>query len=418
MSEPINPFGVFPSTAPRGADTPSPMPPLPADLDTASLTSASGSQLDFWIDSANKISTNAGGKKVLIKKGKVDERRQRLADYYGLDLSVIPVAPAIGPITRDKDINNRQWSYLRSLGTEWATRGENFRLIEESTSAPSATHSSLLPSIQSAITEALGGLADIASISSVTTANEGSNNPMDSETVQALIESAKEGDMTSIVDLFKLHASITHSTVSHPTIDHENTSESSSAPHAPPSSSTPTLTLTSTPIHQSNQPALDSIILASGGVSVQALEKADGLRDVIQQHESGEVAKIRALYGPQAGRDTDLMWGKIKVTITRRERLAAEFETQFNGDKEKFFSFFAKPDPPSKSKGKSGKQGKRLRPLRRVVEAIPHRERDLLTEQQREEYQKDGTFAEELWAQKWGGQNRWEIWRAIGKEKY
>lgn len=131
MAEPISPFGVFPSAAPRGTTDSSPlMPPRPADIDAASLTAASGSQLDFWIQSANR---NAG-KKLLVKTGKVDVRRQRLADYYGIDLANIPIPATVGPSTRDKEINLRQWAHLRALGTEWATQdsaGRPFQLISD-----------------------------------------------------------------------------------------------------------------------------------------------------------------------------------------------------------------------------------------------------------------------------------------------
>ncbi|KAJ7446056.1 hypothetical protein FB451DRAFT_1412416 [Mycena latifolia] len=94
MTDPISPFGVFPSIPPRGTGSSPPMPSCPADLTVASLTTASGSQLDFWIDAANKKAE----KKVLVKTGRVDARRERLAGYYGLDLSVMPVAPTIGPV--------------------------------------------------------------------------------------------------------------------------------------------------------------------------------------------------------------------------------------------------------------------------------------------------------------------------------
>ncbi|KAJ7795379.1 hypothetical protein B0H14DRAFT_2620970 [Mycena olivaceomarginata] len=114
MSLPVNPFGVFPSASPHTA------PPMtrPADLDATSLTTASGAQLNYWIDAAN----NGLPKKVLTKTGTVDIRRQRLADYYGIDLSATPVTPSVGPISRDADITKRQWEHLRAVGAEWAAK--------------------------------------------------------------------------------------------------------------------------------------------------------------------------------------------------------------------------------------------------------------------------------------------------------
>ncbi|KAJ6613860.1 hypothetical protein B0H10DRAFT_2221832 [Mycena sp. CBHHK59/15] len=84
MSEPITPFGMFPST-PRVTGSSPLMPSCPSDLDITSLTSASGSQLNFWIDAANQ----AAGKKLLVKTGKVNDLWDRLAGYYGLNLSAL-----------------------------------------------------------------------------------------------------------------------------------------------------------------------------------------------------------------------------------------------------------------------------------------------------------------------------------------
>ncbi|KAJ6595447.1 hypothetical protein B0H10DRAFT_2328558, partial [Mycena sp. CBHHK59/15] len=373
----------------------------PTDLDVASLTSASGSQLDFWIDAANK---NAG-KKALVKTGKVDVRRNRLTDYYGLDLSNIPVTPSIGPIPRDKAINKMQWVHLRTLGAEWAAKtstGIPFQLVEDDTAVqPSAKHPG------------------------------GNRDNMDVETIQAVIESAKEGDIASIAPLFKLQASITDDLPVAPDVLSQQTgvsfhpSSSSATPNLNASFSSAAtsrslLTTSSLPAaHVEPSTSLDSIILASGSIAVEALNRADNLRDVIAQHESRVVVNIRKLYGPQKGRATNPMWAKIKVTIMWCERLAVELESKFKGDKEKFFSFFTTTDAgPSRRKHKSTEAVEKLRPLRLVVQAIPHRDKDLHAEQQLEEYQNNGVFSEDLWMQKWDGQNKWEIWRAIGKEKY
>ncbi|KAJ6464247.1 hypothetical protein C8R47DRAFT_1079631 [Mycena vitilis] len=163
----------------------------------------------------------------------------------------------------------------------------------------------------------------------------------------------------------------------------------------------------------------DSVILASGSVSIEALHRADGLREVISQVERGEVNRIRELYGPKPGRSTNPMWAQIKGTITRRERLGVEFETEFGGDKERFFSFFTTPVKPGGKKRKATESAtEELRPSRLVVQAIPHCNKALDTEKNSEEYQENGAFSEHLWATKWDGKNKWEIWRSIGKEKY
>ncbi|KAJ6631856.1 hypothetical protein B0H10DRAFT_1937611 [Mycena sp. CBHHK59/15] len=371
---------VFPSVPPRSTGSSPPMPPCPTDLDVVSLTSASGSQLDFWIDAANK---NAG-RKLLVKTGKVDVRRNRLADHYSLDLYNIPVTLSIGPIPRDKAINKNAMG--TSSNTKGRTGSKNLDWFSVLTS--SAPHC-----IKSEINKTLASAAGVTFQGSTGSLSEsehpgGNRGNMDVEMIQAVIESAKEGDIASIATLFKLQASIT-------------TTSSLPAAHVEPSTS------------------LDSIVLASGSISIEALNKADHLRDLFAQHESRAVANIRKLYGPQKGCATNPMWAKIKVTIRRRERLAVELESEFRGDKEKFFSFFTTTDAgPSRRKCKSTELVEKLRPLHLVVQAIPHCDKDLHAEQQLEEYQNNGVFSEDLWMQKWDGQNKWEIWRAIGKEKY
>ncbi|KAJ7760216.1 hypothetical protein DFH07DRAFT_740826 [Mycena maculata] len=390
------------------------MPLRPADLDAASLTAASGVQLNFWIDTANTASKTAGGKKVLVKTGNIEARRHRLADYYNIDLTNIPAAMTIGPVTRDRTINEMQWSHLRALGSEWARKdsaGIPFQLIAESADIQ-PSHQQLLPSIKFAIDEAL-----TTSFQSSTSSENDTLGSMDTETIQALIQSAKEGDIGS-----NEPPTIPNSSASLSTGDrlplNLNVTSSSYSPSVPSSS---TSTVAPPPLTSPIEPttSLDSIILASGGMSVEALNRADSLREVITQIENGDVAKIRKLYGPQKDRATNPMWATIKVTITRRERLGSELANEFNGDKEWFFTFFTfTPDPSTGKKRKSTEPVAKLHPLRRVVEAIPHRDKDLQMEQSLEEYQNDSVFSEDAWNTKWEGKNKWEIWREIGKEKY
>ncbi|KAJ7497856.1 hypothetical protein B0H11DRAFT_2384663 [Mycena galericulata] len=250
---------------------------------------------------------------------------------------------------------------------------------------------------------------------------------MDVETVQALIQSAKDGDVGSVAALFKLQASMKNDelpVVCNALPQQAPSSSISREFHtvASSSSSVPTDSGSSTspipPIEPST--SLDSIILASGGVNVEALNRADGLREVVAQLKSGAVAKIRALYGPQTGRATNPMWAKIKVTITRRERLQGELDAEFHGDLEKFFSFFTTTDIRAGKKGKSRQPAEKLRPMRLVVQAIPHRDKDLEAEIQKllEKYHHGGVFSQEMWESEWSGMNKWEIWRAIGNEIY
>jgi hypothetical protein len=147
-------------------------------------------------------------------------------------------------------------------------------------------------------------------------------------------------------------------------------------------------------------------MLAACSLDIETLTRADGLREVIAQIESGKVQAIRDKYGPRSKRPGDPMWPKIKVAVTRRERVYTLFKKEFNGDKEHFFSFFSK-------KQHKGNEGCSLEAFRTVVEAIPHMEKDLHAEKEKPEY-----VSEVTWADKWKGLNKMEIWRAIGKESY
>jgi hypothetical protein len=153
-------------------------------------------------------------------------------------------------------------------------------------------------------------------------------------------------------------------------------------------------------------------ILAACEPDIEALTRAEGLREVIAQVKSGQVAAIRMKYGPQKRRATDLMWGRIKGAVTRRERLYALFEKEFGGDEDRFFDFFGR-------EWRKGDQQDSLQAFWPVVQAIPHMEMDLAAEKTKSEYQDDsGNFSEAIWRNRWEGLNKMEIWRAIGKEDY
>ncbi|KIK76864.1 hypothetical protein PAXRUDRAFT_17889 [Paxillus rubicundulus Ve08.2h10] len=124
----------------HGAPNPSPglMPVVstanhPPGFDAAAVNTATAAQLKFWINKAN----TAAARKVLMKMGRVDDLRRKLAAHYGLDLStpvVSNVPAAVGPAST-LDIQNRQWDYLCDLGNECnecATTGKPFLLCQPS----------------------------------------------------------------------------------------------------------------------------------------------------------------------------------------------------------------------------------------------------------------------------------------------
>ncbi|KAF8223991.1 hypothetical protein L208DRAFT_1411049 [Tricholoma matsutake] len=155
----------------------------------------------------------------------------------------------------------------------------------------------------------------------------------------------------------------------------------------------------------------DATILASGELEIQALERAMNLREVIEQLERGEVRRIRDKYGPQQGRAAHSMWPKIKVTINRRERLYHQLmdPSEFKGDKDRFFKFFATTRNLRSQKRKADDNQLEMVPYRLVVEAVPHRDKDIQEEKESTAYHDGaGSFSSELWHLDW-----W--WKTQGK---
>ena len=151
---------------------------------------------------------------------------------------------------------------------------------------------------------------------------------------------------------------------------------------------------------------------------VAALDRARNLHKIIQQVENGDVARIRERYGPQEGRAAHSMWPKIKLAVTRRERVSWELMVEFGGDRDRFFGFFVKQASSRKRKAVEGDN--ETVAYRKLVQAISRRDRDLQDEQENNVIYRDdrGEFSESRWLEKWGTLNRWEVWRALGKEQY
>ena len=167
-------------------------------------------------------------------------------------------------------------------------------------------------------------------------------------------------------------------------------------------------------------------LLRTCNEDIKALDTANGLQDVIFQVESGKVKKICDLYGPgssssssttTATTPTTVKWKNIKGTITKRECLYDQLITHFGGDKDKFFDFFTIQETSRKRKHKDGDE--ELQAMQKVVEAIPHCKADIKSEREKSIYlDSSGQFSDELWAQRWGKKNDWEVWHELGKEQY
>ncbi|KAK7041155.1 hypothetical protein R3P38DRAFT_2512672 [Favolaschia claudopus] len=269
--------------------------PIPPDgLTVASLISAKGAQLRFWIIQANE----AAEKKVLKLSGTVDQQRTKLAEYYNFDLTVIPRAYEATAPTIDESIRDRQWADFVKLGAEWKSTlaaGGVFNLL----TTPSEKLFLFFRQNQTPFNTAHPADNDLSPSSSAVNSTSHNNNI---------------------------------------NIPHEN------ARHA-------------------------AALLDDLSRDIEGLSRCEGLRDIIQQVESGEVARIRERYGPSDGRrgTADPSWSKYKNIVSKRERLYRILSEDFKGDKDRFFSFFTVPQMPKKRK-RMVEDEDRLRSFRKIVD--------------------------------------------------
>ncbi|KAK7005859.1 hypothetical protein R3P38DRAFT_3404567 [Favolaschia claudopus] len=340
----------------------------PEGLNVAALISAKGAQL-FWIIKTNEASE----KKVLTLSGTVDQQRTRLADYYGFDLTVIPRGDAVTAPTVDESIRDRQWADFVKLGVEWKETVAAGRVF------------SLLTTPSEHIVLFLRLILNMNRTSQI--------NPLPSRPAASVIE--KEPSITVHADHLSINSTASKISTTNRDMPHH-----------------PTL------------PA--DALLDDLSKEIEGLARCEGLRDIIEQVESGAVAKIRARYGPSDGRrgTADPSWPKYKNIVSKRERLYRILSEDFAGDKQRFFTFFTVPQIPKKRKRakeepESLEDSEHFRSFRKIVEAAPWCEADLLAEREKDQYHgSNGRFCDLQWAGKWGTMNSWEIWRELGDERY
>ncbi|KAG1858357.1 hypothetical protein DFJ58DRAFT_781829 [Suillus subalutaceus] len=369
---------------------------LPDGLTAASLKVARGSEIAFWISQANA----AAGKRVMTKNGRVNDQRQRLAKHYGLDLvdgaGTSPVS--VAPKTREEDIKERQFNWLRELGDEWsrtAAEGKEFVLCDRSSELCSID---LLREAVSLIAKlTMHATPSTSAISSTPLSLDGRTQTENNETVSAFIGAARGGDSVAISRLSGLGQLQGTTAVF--------------AGTATPSPSPPVLP------HVTS----DMTVLNSCQLDIESMQCAQDLHHAIEQVENGAVGRIRERYGPRDDRAAEAMWGRLKGKVTKRERLYGLLTSTFQGDKDSFFQFFTVSAPVNDKKRRSGKRSEpKLVALRLVVEAILHCQRDLADERMNVRYidPASGWFSEQLWRAVWGDRNDWYIWRKLGKEWY
>jgi hypothetical protein len=134
--------------------------------------------------------------------------------------------------------------------------------------------------------------------------------------------------------------------------------------------------------------------------------RTEGLREVLEQVQSGLVERLRVKYGPGRNKKADPLWATLGQQISRRERLARDFESEFQGDMERFLDFFTYTGSVRR------KVEVKTRSMRLLVTLdIPNRNKCLEQEQQRKHYKDDkGVFSKEKWLEKWGSKNKWDIY--------
>ncbi|KAJ7141970.1 hypothetical protein C8R46DRAFT_1233343 [Mycena filopes] len=374
-------------------------PEPPQGLTPATLISAKGTELKFWIVKANETAE----KKVMNLSGTVDTLRKNIAAYYGFDLTVNPRAEVVAAPTLDESIRDRQWADLEALGAEWrqtVNAGGTFKLLDSKPLPASNTMILSMSQIEGAtVKRADGGIP----------------------------RSAEHADKSEIPET-QSHTSsappLPHAIPQLPVptsaIDNTNNQIASTSSN-PPLVDTPIAAATSAAARDSEAALLDDL-----STTIAGLERCAGLRDVIRQIESGAVQAIRDRYGPsEVGRrgTAHESWPRYSNLVSKRERLDRVLKQDFGGNKEVFFAFFTVPPPASKKRKRPVDEPitseEHFRSFRKIVEAIPWRDDDITSERRKAEYLgSDGKFDDGRWIERWGTKNSWEVWREIGKERY
>ena len=140
-----------------------------------------------------------------------------------------------------------------------------------------------------------------------------STTSLDQDQLQAFTQAAEEGDLDFLKQLEQMLRT-THLTIS---------STSSSLPPPP-------------------QPPSQLMALSACDQDIGIMERTEGLREVLEQVQSGLVHRLRVKYGPSSSppKKADPLWSTLGQQISKRERLYRDFEVEFGGDIERYLTFF------------------------------------------------------------------------------
>ncbi|KAF8230491.1 hypothetical protein L208DRAFT_1378502 [Tricholoma matsutake] len=200
------------------------------------------------------------------------------------------------------------------------------------------------------------------------------------ETVHAWLQAAQNGDVNALAALFQLHNVVGSRLLL-----------ASLAPTATPA---PSAALTA--------PSMPTALLPAQTPTSLTNTNTD-------EYRPGDATILE-----RQGCTAHSMWPKIKVTINHCERLYHQLmdPSEFNRDKDWFFKFFA-------TARNADDNQLEMVPYQLIIEAVLHRDKDIQEEKESTAYHDGaGSFSSELWHERWGNANSWEIWRMLEKKYY
>jgi hypothetical protein len=210
------------------------MPPAPPDITVNALLEAKTETLKWWIAQANEAAKSSGLKPPLTKVGKKPELQRKVADYYGLDLSVNTVSspPRKGPPSLNRAIQRKQWAHLRELGAEWKRSldcDEPFLLCAGQEGMCASTFQSTLErgsiglgagSLHPHLQEGIRAFLNMQQVprGAVESSRKRTLIPApptdrSMETIYAWLGAAQNGDVNALAQLFQLQSSLSGSTL-------------------------------------------------------------------------------------------------------------------------------------------------------------------------------------------------------------
>src|SRR5882724_554653 len=130
---------------------------------------------------------------------------------------------------------------------------------------------------------------------------------------------------------------------------------------------------------------------------IEAMDHTEGLHEVLEQVKSGLVHQLWVKYGPSLSppKKADPLWTTIGQQISRWECLYWHFEAEFEGDMERYLTFFTYQD------GVRWKVELKTRSMQLLVEDIPKQNKCLDLEAQSVAYMdKEGNFSKEQWQER------------------